>query len=165
MPLTRTSQWLIRGPPSIGDVAFNDCIHRKKTRIPLAFTTSSSMFTRFRIRVCSSPTRSGLGKGHSLIRPLSLFLASSWLALSISFHEHTKHYSFTQRSKASVVYFYFMFRDSDKQNGRNLSHTSLATRLSAHSNPCRGTYSPVFILYTIVDRIPKGNVYNIVGAL
>jgi len=45
--------------------------------------------------------------------------------------------------QAYLAYFYFDFRDEDKQNVRNLV-TSLLIQLSAYSNPCRNIISRLY---------------------
>jgi len=52
--------------------------------------------------------------------------------------------------KFTVAYFYFDFKDADKQNRKNLL-LSLLAQLAARSDPCC-EYSPAYILHTIVEH-------------
>ena len=62
-----------------------------------------------------------------------------------------------EAGQASIVYFYFDFRDKEKQNARNLI-TSLLTQLSAFSDPCCDILHRVYSSYGNGTRQPTRDV-------
>ena len=61
---------------------------------------------------------------------------------------------------ASIVYFYFDFRDKEKQNARNLIK-SLLIQLSAFSDPCCDIIHRVYFSYGNGTRQPTNDVLKI----
>jgi hypothetical protein len=59
--------------------------------------------------------------------------------------------------QASIVYFYFDFRDKEKQNARNLV-TSLHIQLSAFSDPCCDIIRQVYSAHGNATRQPTNDV-------
>ena len=59
--------------------------------------------------------------------------------------------------QASIVYFYFDFRDKEKQNARNLI-TSFLIQLSAFSNPCCDIIHQVYSSYGNGARQPTNDI-------
>jgi hypothetical protein len=62
-----------------------------------------------------------------------------------------------EAGQASIVYFYFDFRDKEKQNARNLV-TSLIIQLAAFSNPCCDIIHRVYSAHGNGTRQPTNDV-------
>ena len=80
--------------------------------------------------------RSGLGKEHHLVRyPTFTILVGCRNSRGPSSAIIQHIIGLCEAGQASIIYFYFDFRDKEKQNARNLV-TSLLIQLSAFSDPC-----------------------------
>jgi hypothetical protein len=98
---------------------------------------------------------SGLGEDHSLVRhhsPGTLRLDELSLPYSSSIVQNIV--ALKEAGLASMTYFYFDFRDLDKQHIRNLL-PSLLIQLSAQSDPCRDILSRLYLEHDNDEQKPR----------
>jgi hypothetical protein len=90
----------------------------------------------FAAQLLMSPyLHSGFGEEHSLVRHF-LFLSPVTVLMLTASSAIIQHImKLRDAGRATLAYFYFDFRDEEKQNVRN-AVTSLLIQLSAYSKPC-----------------------------
>ena len=100
--------------------------------------------------------RSGLRKEHHLVCHFLLII----VAACKNSHGPSSaiiEQIIAEAGQASIVYFYFDFRDKEKQNAHNLI-TSLLTQLSAFSDPCCDIIHQLYSSYGNGARKPTDDV-------
>ena len=96
---------------------------------------------------------SGLRKERVLVRPFSTRVVSKYLHCQLSSSIIEDILAFYDSGRASMAYFYFDFRDVDKQKLHNLL-PSLLIQLSARSDPCCNILSRLYSSHDCGVRKP-----------
>jgi hypothetical protein len=97
---------------------------------------------------------SGFGEDHPLVRHHSAFCTFYELNFPHSSSVVQDIAALSEAGLASMAYFYFDFRDLEKQHIRNLL-PSLLIQLSAQSDPCRDILSRLYLAHDNGEKKPR----------
>ncbi|KAH9166005.1 ankyrin repeat-containing domain protein, partial [Lactarius sanguifluus] len=79
-----------------------------------------------------------------------------WFVIIYRLRNHPEHYGAWEAGLVSIAYFYFDFKDTDKQNLNNLL-PSLLTQLSTRSDSCCDVLSRIYMAHDDGARKPNTN--------